>query len=289
MYHPDRRPGDEEAARIMRVINNSYIALCDPVRKRDHDRWINEGLGTDAPSAESKTRQERAPIVEVPRTPRSRVQKHWMLLVTAGIFVSVILFGIFFGGLPDKSTPVNIIEPGAQRQPPGIGEAPPGIQQVVPVEPVPSVPRYTRPSSAPNDQPWPTLSDYLAGYEELNTDGLATVTIDNIQNQSDVYAKLCDPGVEKEGDARACDPPYAVRRIFVRARDKFVLKKVRAGMYDIRYQDLDSGVFRRSRPFELIEVEEPNGVRYSNYSLTLYTVLNGNTRSRIISKEEFGQ
>lgn len=36
MYHPDRHPGDEEAARIMQVINNSYLALCDPVRKRDH-------------------------------------------------------------------------------------------------------------------------------------------------------------------------------------------------------------------------------------------------------------
>src|SRR5580704_11518363 len=37
MYH---HPGEPESERIMRIINNSYIALCDPVRKRDHDHWI---------------------------------------------------------------------------------------------------------------------------------------------------------------------------------------------------------------------------------------------------------
>ena len=39
MYHPDRNLGDGEAARIMRVINNSYETLCDPVRKLRHDRF----------------------------------------------------------------------------------------------------------------------------------------------------------------------------------------------------------------------------------------------------------
>ena len=29
-YHPDRNPGNPEAARIMRIINASYDVLCDP-------------------------------------------------------------------------------------------------------------------------------------------------------------------------------------------------------------------------------------------------------------------
>ena len=41
MYHPDRNGGSEEAARVMRIINTSYAALCDPIRKREHDRWID--------------------------------------------------------------------------------------------------------------------------------------------------------------------------------------------------------------------------------------------------------
>jgi DnaJ-class molecular chaperone len=39
-YHPDRNPGDSEAARIMRIINSSYAVLADPIRRNKHDMWI---------------------------------------------------------------------------------------------------------------------------------------------------------------------------------------------------------------------------------------------------------
>ena len=39
-YHPDRNPGDSEAARIMRIINSSYGVLADPIKRQKHDLWI---------------------------------------------------------------------------------------------------------------------------------------------------------------------------------------------------------------------------------------------------------
>jgi hypothetical protein len=41
-YHPDRNPGNAEAARIMAIINASYEVLSDPVKRREHDQWIME-------------------------------------------------------------------------------------------------------------------------------------------------------------------------------------------------------------------------------------------------------
>ena len=39
-YHPDRNPGDSEAARIVRIINSSYAVLTDPIKRKKHDLWI---------------------------------------------------------------------------------------------------------------------------------------------------------------------------------------------------------------------------------------------------------
>jgi hypothetical protein len=39
-YHPDKNPGDEQAARIMAILNTAYGILSDPVRRKEHDEWI---------------------------------------------------------------------------------------------------------------------------------------------------------------------------------------------------------------------------------------------------------
>jgi curved DNA-binding protein CbpA len=39
-YHPDRRPDDLDAARIIKIINGSYAVLRDPAQRKDHDEWL---------------------------------------------------------------------------------------------------------------------------------------------------------------------------------------------------------------------------------------------------------
>ena len=42
-YHPDKFEGKkEDAIRIMKIINNSYGILIDPVKRAIHDVWIRE-------------------------------------------------------------------------------------------------------------------------------------------------------------------------------------------------------------------------------------------------------
>ncbi|EPY4136403.1 DnaJ domain-containing protein [Klebsiella variicola] len=36
-YHPDLNKLDPECARIMKIINESYVALSDPEKRRQHD------------------------------------------------------------------------------------------------------------------------------------------------------------------------------------------------------------------------------------------------------------
>ena len=41
-YHPDLNKQDPECARIMKIINESYVVLSDPEKRRQHDSWITK-------------------------------------------------------------------------------------------------------------------------------------------------------------------------------------------------------------------------------------------------------
>lgn len=142
----------------------------------------------------------------------------------------------------------------------------------------PSAPAYVRPESAPNGEPWPVVAGYVKGYQQLHTNGLSTVTVDNSQNDADVFVKL----VSLNG-AQA----YPVRQFFIPAFGSFTLKTVTAGSYDVRYRDLGSGNLARSEAITLNEVHTNEGTQYSNLTMTLYKVRNGNMRTYGMSEAEF--
>lgn len=117
-----------------------------------------------------------------------------------------------------------------------------------------------RPARTPNGDPWPSASGYVPGFKELFNDGLSSVTVDNSANPSDVYVKLY-----ALRDPRA----FTVRWVFVRAGDRFVVSNLRAGRYDLRYRDLDSGVITRTEAFDLKEATVAEGTRYTQVKLSL--------------------
>lgn len=139
--------------------------------------------------------------------------------------------------------------------------------------------RYIRPTTAPNGQPWPNKSGYIKGYKRLFADGLPTVTIDNSQNDSDVFVKLVCLDAQK---------PLPVRYIYIAPRDKFTMKSIQTGNYDVRYRDIESGALIKSESFQLKEISMEDGVQYSNITMTLYKVVGGNMRTTEISEAEFG-
>jgi hypothetical protein len=139
-------------------------------------------------------------------------------------------------------------------------------------------PKYIRPKTAENGAPFPAESSYIKNYPVRFTDGYSTVTVDNSKNGSDVVVKLFSL------DANLNKP---VRVFFIRAYDTFTAEKVRAGDYDVRYRDLDSGRLTRTDPFNLQETNTGASIQFSKFRLTLYKVPGGTLKTREIPDSEF--
>jgi hypothetical protein len=142
----------------------------------------------------------------------------------------------------------------------------------------PPKPAYVRPKTAENGAPFPAESGYIQNYPVRFTDGYSTVTVDNSQNDADVVVKLFSL------DANLKQP---VRVFFIRAHGRFTAEKVRAGNYDVRYRDLDSGGLSRTDPFQLQETNTDAGTQFSQLRLTLYKVQGGNMQTHAIAESEF--
>ena len=51
-WHPDRHPDKrEEAERVLRIINQAYEVLSDPIQRERHDQWIEGLVGTEIHSS----------------------------------------------------------------------------------------------------------------------------------------------------------------------------------------------------------------------------------------------
>jgi hypothetical protein len=129
---------------------------------------------------------------------------------------------------------------------------------------------------------WPSGASYVSGYPQRNTSGLSKVTVDNSQNGSDVFVKLWSLDGQH---------PHRVRWFFIPARGRFTVSNLTAGSYDVRYCDLKSGQLAGSEKFTLEETETYDGTGestvFSNFTMTLYTVLNGNMQTHGLLDAEF--
>jgi len=137
---------------------------------------------------------------------------------------------------------------------------------------------YLRSATAPNGSTWPSAAGYVSGYPRLRSGGRSTLTVDNSANASDVFVKLVWI------DTSATRP---VRQVFIPANGSFTVSGLKAGEYDVRYQDLTDGSLARSESFTLKEIREPDGVRFSNITMTLYKVANGNMQTYPLAESEF--
>jgi len=281
-YHPDHNPGSDQAARAMKIINAAYEVLSDPRMRHQHDQWIAR---IESDPFQPAPRSSHAPTTpEPPTQPRkttgpasarspleireSRTMKAKAIKLVAAFVLALAVFG-GLGVFMSSTSPTN---------------SPPSGRASIPTRPAPASeptsarPRYVRPSLAPNGLPWPLTSGYLT-LQAVDTDDLSSLTVDNRQNTSDMLVKLFD---------RKSERAFAVRVFFLRAQEQFTLANLPAGAYDIRYQNLDSGIILKSQPFNLEQIQQPDGsLQYSVTSLTLFVVSNGNTRSEIIGPEEF--
>lgn len=261
-FHPDRNPGNPDATRIMAIINTSYEVLSDLDKRREHDLWI-EQQEKDAAQATKPNAQPHPSPRQPSTSPQSLLRTSFGGIV-AHVLRNWVLYGI--GALSVWTLATD--EPSTPLPGPKPYQA----------NPAPTRPTYERPIIAPNGNPWPVSAGYIKGYQRLHTDGLSAVTVDNSRNDSDVFVKLVSLAGEKA---------YPVRQFYIPAFGSFTLNKITAGSYDIRYRDLNNGGLSRSEAFSLDEIPTYNGIQYSNTTITLYKVHDGNMQTYDLSEAEF--
>jgi curved DNA-binding protein CbpA len=279
-YHPDKNPGDERAARIMAIVNTAYNILSDPVRRKEHDEWIasEEWEVEWLESSHGEDGRERPrgdphweprQVVAPSRWRMLRDPRWWGLMLAAfagGGALTIVLLD------PPKVLPSALAWPGkaqpaaatssaasasasasasAPNSPPdplgsdasadgwarpaGQVDAPPDIkalavtQLVVPAR-APDCDTDLQAQVAPTGDPWPAQSGYVDGYPLGNQGDEMQVLVDNSNNPSPVLVKIYD-----------LDRRSNVRHAYVLGRAKFLIDKLSAGKYEVRYQNIMIG------------------------------------------------
>jgi curved DNA-binding protein CbpA len=306
-YHPDRNPGDANAAVIMTHINASYAVLSDPVKRRIHDMNILRIEREERLDREDKVQQARSGTNTANPTSRAqqnnsnhlnwgdraRVSYHQArlgllsflrqlfarfagLLIVIGILVGMSFFSSkqSTNDYPATPLPQHYIATPPAEPTANIAPLQQPEQSIKPID----RPTYIRPLLTPFGRPWPVASGYLSGAPAKRVVGLSEVTIDNSQNDSDVFVKLVYVGV---------DMAYPIRQFFIPGHSSFTVRHVQVGRYDIRYRDLSSGQLSRSESFDLDERRVENGTEYSRYELTLFKVAHGNMHTYDLAETDF--
>jgi hypothetical protein len=120
-------------------------------------------------------------------------------------------------------------------------------------------------SKGPNGAPWPARAAYVGPISR--TAGHSTITIDNSSGTASIWVKLARPGEKKTA---------GIREAYIPKGSNFTMNKIEAGTYVVKYKDVATGCNAVSDPFDVKQIEDYNSIRYSQITLTIYQVLNGN-------------
>lgn len=264
-WHPDKNPGDERAARMMRTLNEAYEVLSDPVRRTQYDA----SLPGSRPVANTAPRDSSPKSTWPPRKTRpfsfTIVVRHlrqwdprWLLIGTA--------FIVAVSGAVALGRTVHHYYLAAQSE---VTSAPLSRESITPIEnaiaadphsqsPV-NDPRFTNPLTG---RPWPKRAAYLSGFEKLATEGYSSVTVDNSKNTSDVFLKLVS--VENRQQSKV------VRVCFIPARATFTFYRITPGRYEMRYQEVEDGACLKTETFVLSESKRAQGGECTRLRVPLY-------------------
>ena len=225
-YHPDLNQ-NPDAHRIMQLINQAYDVLSDPIRRAEHDKWIDAQR-----AAESQNNFRQPEIVQPP--PRivmpKKVYGKWLGTMIAACVALTVLLVWQMGMLIHSHQSDTINAFAASETLPETPEA-----EVAPPETLPEIAvansNYIRPITAPNGNPLPPDTAYVDGYPLVKSaSGRGTIIADNVKNSSDVLAQL----FEANGGE-------ALRTFFIVERGQIALNQLDSGDYVIRYRQLDGG------------------------------------------------
>lgn len=271
-YHPDLNVADPRAQKIMKMINKAYEVLRDPQKRATHDEWIRQKENKAAAG-------RRHSYTKIAHALRPKV-------LFAALLICLILAAFVWRTDPLQS----------EKLPQYIREYP-----VVPLERTiirrPESDKFDQGSSAraaptalplrapqsgfsldPTGNPWPVKASYVAGFPILRADGLSRVTIDNSVNRTGKFLKLV---------ALDRDLASPIREVFIPGGESFTMRKVRAGRYDLRYEDSADHELLRSESFLVEEVSDESGTKFSVLKITLFSLPGGTFQTFPLNRADF--
>lgn len=303
-YHPDKNQNSDDATRVMTAINAAHNVLSDPATRAAHDRWIaaQEFQVLSEPAPVSEPILSTQPAAVAAKHPQAHATKPFIKSVSFGVIArnkgSIAIAGIVavvIYAVTNEDTATVLPH---YKSPPSLAKSSQSPKSVLQTNPVVSagtgmlVPssngvskkaKYVRPATDPYGTLWPTSARYIQRFDSQVLPGLSSVTIDNFLNDSDVHVKLVGLALSDTTTASS----DVLREFYIPAYSKFALGKVSGGRYYIRYRDLSDGGLAASDPFDVTEIETDTGTQFSNVTMTLYKVQNGNMQTHQIGEEDF--
>lgn len=118
---------------------------------------------------------------------------------------------------------------------------------------------------------------YLKGQPRAAIGGLSSFTVDNRQGDRDAVARIYLNGKKP-----------AVRSMYVKQGEVFRADAILPGTYVFRYRFIGSeDTFESDKDFSLTQTETETGTRYSNVTVTLFKVKDGNMSTRKVDPNTF--
>ncbi|HTO05407.1 MAG TPA: J domain-containing protein [Opitutus sp.] len=268
-YHPDRNSNSANSHCLMQAINAAFEVLGDPVRRADYDEWLirlDHARGNPLSVVFRKfsgwiqsRSEDLTDLVDRIKPVREITAARWVARVG---FVALVLWGLNLDREPTlhADTPNSTLNQHDRSMPENRTAA------------------ITRPLHAPNGSAWPAQAGEIAGYPIDRNDGLSIVTVDNSGNPADVFAKLI--ALDHFG-------ALPIRHLYIPARESFECRNVRKGIYEVRYQDIGSGLAARSGRFEVVETSTPHAVNYSVMRIRLARITDTKPEGLKILQREF--
>lgn len=275
-FHPDSNIGSAESKRVMQILNAAYEVLSDTNKRREYDRLLVAVRSQAASRPRTTTKTAGLPKWQpqsktAPMATFRSVLAGILALIFSDVRITLVVIGLCiwgFSSLIAKKTPSRTYSPSSTTP----SHTPSSYT------PPPARPKWVRPSLSPAGTPWPATAGYISGHEIQAQGGLSTVTIDNTRNSSDVFLKLVWLSSAEAVPVRMC---------YIPAYSSFTFPSVMVGRYDVRYQDLTTGGISKTEEFLLEERATNSGTTYSNLTMTLYKVANGNMTTEAIDESEF--